>query len=228
LETLEPRTLLSTALPPAPPTDPGIHILGHTIYIIGGPGPDVLGISLAPSDSAGKERPTQIQLQFGPQLPVIHPNNFTRFIIDGGAGDDIIRIEADVPKAFNPRAVFLRGGDGNDKITGSKFNDKILGGAGDDLIVGFTGNDTIEGGAGNDLIDGGYGTDRIDGGDGNDTIVGGPGSDRLFGGTGDDTFRNNESAAERQAAGSRDLLDGGGGLDTAENDPLDRRRLITG
>ena len=228
LEALEPRTLLSAAVPPAPPTEPGIHVLGRTIYVIGGPGNDIISIAKAPNDTEGEERPTSIQLQLGPSLPVVRAHNFRRFILDGGAGNDFIRIEANVPSAFRPRALFILGGDGNDSITGSRFNDKIVAGAGDDLVVGFSGVDWIDGGAGNDRLDGGYGNDRIFGGDGDDVLTGGPGSDRMFGGLGNDTFRNNETDTERKASGSRDLLDGGGGIDTAENDPGDRRRLITG
>jgi hypothetical protein len=48
----------------------------------------------------------------------------------------------------------------------------------------------------------------------------------MFGGPGDDVFRNAETDQERQAGGGRDVLDGGGGNDSAQYDFQDRRRLI--
>lgn len=57
---------------------------------------------------------------------------------------------------------------GNDTITGSRFNDVLWGYAGNDAINGGGGNDTLNGGGGNDILDGGSGVDRMVGGYGND------------------------------------------------------------
>ena len=226
LEALEPRTLLSVALPPEPPTDPGIHVIGRTVYVNGTGARDFIRILNAPA-SGEDERPGQIQVQVNAMQPVFHPGNMERFIIRGNEGDDVVRIDAGLHRTFHPNGLVIFGGDGNDSLTGSERNDRIDGGAGDDLIVGFTGNDQLRGGAGNDRLLGGYGTDALFGDDGNDVLIGGPGNDRLLGGAGDDTFRNRESDFERQF-GFRDLLDGGGGNDLAEDDPFDSYRLITG
>lgn len=105
----------------------------------------------------------------------------------------------------------LRGGSGNDTLTGSTHRDNILwGGAGDDSIVTNLG-DSAFGEAGNDTIIGspesGAGTeDWLDGGDGNDLIEARGGNDTVFGGAGDDTV----------VAGNgdgTDSLDGGDGFD---------------
>ena len=227
LDTLEPRVLFATNLPAPPPTGMGVFVVGRTCFVNGGPGNDFIRIQKAPAGTGGDERPTQIQVQVNSTQPVFRARVVTRYVLDGFGGNDTIRIEGDLPDAFNPRALFIRGGDGNDTLTGTKFNDKIIGGNGDDVIIGMGGNDRLEGGAGNDTIDGGYGGDRIAGGDGNDILIGGPGPDRLFGGAGDDSFRNNETDPERQAGGGRDVLDGGGGNDSAQYDFQDRRRLIS-
>ena len=64
------------------------------------------------------------------------------------------------------------GGDGNDTITGTAFNDTIDGGNGNDTITGGPGNDRIEGGNGNDTLTGSAGDDIVtDVGDGEDTIT---------------------------------------------------------
>jgi len=68
---------------------------------------------------------------------------------------------------------------GNDKITGSNY---------DDIFDGGSGNDTINGGAGSDIIYGNIGKDIINGGNDDDVISGDMGADKLTGGTGADTF----------------------------------------
>lgn len=98
----------------------------------------------------------------------------------------------------------LRGGAGNDSMTGNAGyqnlqgyygNDTLSGGDGADLLFGFNGgdgtsqsntvnrssgftdNDSLLGGAGNDLLRGEFGNDVLDGGSGSDTMDGGTGSD---------------------------------------------------
>ena len=58
----------------------------------------------------------------------------------------------------------MRGGEGDDRITG---------GAGESLILGGGGAYTLVGAAGNDLIIGGAGADRIGGASGHDILVSG-------------------------------------------------------
>ncbi len=106
----------------------------------------------------------------------------------------------------------LRGGSGNDFLTGSTHYDNIIyGEGGNDTIVTNLG-DTAYGGAGDDSIYGspesGSGNeDVLFGDDGNDIIVARGGTDTVFGGAGDDTV----------IAGNGDgidSLDGGSGNDT--------------
>lgn len=53
----------------------------------------------------------------------------------------------------------LKGGDGDDTITGSFLNDRIFGEAGQDTLYGRAGADLIDDGAGTDLVYGGSGDD---------------------------------------------------------------------
>jgi Ca2+-binding RTX toxin-like protein len=71
----------------------------------------------------------------------------------------------------------IRGGTGNDGLTGDGNANTIWGG---------DGNDTIYGGGGNDALYGEGGDDRIYGEAGNDFLCGGAGSDTLYGGDGND------------------------------------------
>ena len=226
LEPLESRTHLAADLP-GPPTLPGIHNVGRNIYVNGTVAADFVQVVRAPDTSDGAPRPGEIQLTLNNAQPVFYPGDMKRFIIQGDAGNDTIRIDPGLPGSFRPRLIVIRGGDGNDTITGSDRKDKIFGDGGDDLIIGFTGNDELHGGAGNDRVDAGYGGDRVFGDEGNDVLIGGPGNDKMFGGVGDDTFRNLESDAERQF-GATDILFGGGGNDSADTAPFDRYVLVPG
>ena len=57
----------------------------------------------------------------------------TQIVGDGGAGDDVIRIAADVPVP-----VRLFGGEGNDELWGGSADDLLVGGLGNDILVGAT------------------------------------------------------------------------------------------
>ena len=83
-------------------------------------------------------------------------------------------------------SVEVKGGKGNDVITGTPEPDVVDGGKG---------NDVIDGGGGSDQLDGGKGNDRIDGGDGDDTLSGGSGKDKIKGGPGIDTVSYESSPA---------------------------------
>ncbi|REJ50440.1 MAG: calcium-binding protein [Microcystis flos-aquae DF17] len=73
----------------------------------------------------------------------------------------------------------LKGGGGNDTISGNAGTDYIYGENGNDVLNGGVGNDNIYGGNGNDLLNGDSGDDYFTGDEGdNDTINGGAGSDR--------------------------------------------------
>ncbi len=68
-----------------------------------------------------------------------------------------------VEKEAKDRGLTLNGGDGKDKITGTKYSDVIYGGAGNDTIIGGQGNDTITGGTGDNTI-------KFVKGEGNDVV----------------------------------------------------------
>jgi Ca2+-binding RTX toxin-like protein len=152
-----------------------------------------------------------------------NPASVRRISIDLGLADDHVSFSApgldfrpvdapDVP-------VTVRGGGGNDTLSGSTHADLLDGGDGDDLLLPQSGNNTVLGGAGNDAINaydgnnllrGGSGDDAIlalhagnnilygdgghdllTGGDGNDTLMGGPNADTLDGGLGYDRIYGN-------------------------------------
>jgi Ca2+-binding RTX toxin-like protein len=125
--------------------------------------------------------------------------------------------------------------------------ERVIGGSGDDTLAGhptfgslegnrFLAGTTVRGHGGADTLYGTRASDELVGGAGSDTLHGGPRGDRLFGSRGDDLIRGGRGrdllsgadGADRLFArdGQRDRVRGGGGLDTARIDPLDRLRAV--
>lgn len=94
-------------------------------------------------------------------------------------GDDVI----DASAYTGPRYLHLRGGPGDDLITGSDEADTIGGDEGNDTLVGGLGGDLINDGAGDDLVRGGGGNDsfwpQFSPNDGKDDYRGGSGIDTI-------------------------------------------------
>ncbi|KUR71576.1 hypothetical protein AQZ52_08110 [Novosphingobium fuchskuhlense] len=99
----------------------------------------------------------------------------------GGAGDDTIT-----------------GGDGDNTLMGESGRDVITGSAGDDRLLGGTEVDNLTGGAGNDILDGGSGADVMAGGAGNDTY--------LVDDTGDLVYETDSSTGLVVDPGGKDVI----------------------
>jgi Ca2+-binding RTX toxin-like protein len=77
-------------------------------------------------------------------------------VADGGAGADALSV-TDRMTVFT----HLRGGTGDDTLTGALRGDLLDGGAGDDRLSGGGGSDRLFGSAGGDVYDGGAGRDEL-------------------------------------------------------------------
>ena len=99
-------------------------------------------------------------------------STFSKIVVDGGGGDDTLRIDRSNGVFTDTESTTLLGGDGNDTLIGDVGAETLDGGAGDDVIDGNQGADTLIGGTGNDTI-------QWDPGDGSDVVDGGAGVDRL-------------------------------------------------
>lgn len=98
--------------------------------------------------------------------------------VGGRGGDDVISIVGPRGTSAEKWPVLVRGGDGDDRITGSYNVDRILGGAGKDRIWASGKADLVLGGSGRDRLWGGKGPDRLSGGTGRDRADGEGGRDR--------------------------------------------------
>jgi serralysin len=139
---------------------------------------------------------------YSPQAGFTGTDTFTVYATDGQGNSNVATITITIappPESItlNDRkdvasyaaydhAVLVAALGGNDRITGSRFDDSLDGGAGNDRLRGGEGNDTLNGSAGSDRLLGGEGDDEIFGGNGSDRLRGGDGSDILSGGLGDD------------------------------------------
>jgi Ca2+-binding RTX toxin-like protein len=84
-------------------------------------------------------------------------SSVTSLTIDGAGGVDIITVESSV----SVPSITLKGGDGNDVISGGDGGETILGQAGDDVLTGGTGADSIDGGSNDDTLQGDSGADTL-------------------------------------------------------------------
>lgn len=109
----------------------------------------------------------------------------------------------------------VRGGDGNDELTGNSADNLLVGGVGNDSVYGGDGNDTMwagRGDEGDDLVNGQAGDDIVGGAAGNDTLIGGAGNDTLFAGSGNDLVYVQNQVAHDNV--SSDTAWAGSGNDT--------------
>jgi Ca2+-binding RTX toxin-like protein len=114
-------------------------------------------------------------------------------------------------------ANFLRGNDGQDRITGGADGlDNVNGNKGDDVIVGRSSvGDWLLGGQGSDLIDASQssGHNIINGNIAADTLAGGSGGDTLRGGQGDDVIRGGSGGDWISGDIGQNTVSGGAGAD---------------
>ena len=99
--------------------------------------------------------------------------NVARIVVDGGAGNDAIRIDESNGVFEDTIPTTLAGGSGNDTLAGGSGAEMLLGGRGNDSIDGNRGADTALMGRGDDTFiwDPGDGSDKIEGQRGTDTMI---------------------------------------------------------
>jgi FG-GAP-like repeat/RTX calcium-binding nonapeptide repeat (4 copies) len=145
--------------------------------------------------------------------------------VRGGSGDDNL--------TGTPLADIICTFAGNDTINGRGGNDVILTGAGNDRVLGGDGDDTVDVATGKDFVSGGNGNDVIMAVDGNDRLDGDAGRDRLTSGTGNDRLNGGAGVDTLVAGKGFDVLNGGrghdrcnGGADRDESTECEVRRNI--
>lgn len=174
-----------------------VRLHDGTLAVTGGNRDDRLALGL----QAGN--PTVLQVDVGDDGSAdfdIPRAEITRLIVDGGNGDDSLRIDESNGVFSDVIPTTIDGGNGNDRLVGGSGAVTLRGGNGDDVLAGGAGAETLLGGNGNDSIDGNKGNDVGVLGNGDDTFVWDPGdgSDVVEGQNGTDRMVfNGADAAER-------------------------------
>ena len=164
---------------------------------------------------------------YTPEAGFVGTDSFTVYATDGQGNSNLATITITVtPPAQSitltdarntvsytghDRAVLVAALGGDDRITGTPFNDTLDGGAGHDQLFGGAGVDHLIGGAGTDWLKGGAGNDEISGDAGTDGIRGDAGDDLLDGGAGSDDVRGGAGDDILNGGAGRDILAGGDG-----------------
>ena len=116
----------------------------------------------------------------------------------------------------------IEGTGSNDVFTGSASNNGFTGGSGNDEIHGAGGDDNLSGDGGDDRVYGEAGNDKVEGTNGADIVDGGPGTDQIYGDIAScSVFCNFDPDQLFARDGERDVVDCGGGADSAQVDQLD-------
>jgi Ca2+-binding RTX toxin-like protein len=144
------------------------HVNAGTLQITGNGASDKLALRLDPN------APNILQVDVGEDGTTdfaFDRNTFTAINVQGGGGNDEIRIDQS-GGSFADDAVTLDGGAGNDTLIGGDGNDTLIGGSGDDHVDGGRGSDTALLGSGDDTFtwDPGDGSDTVEGQGGHDTM----------------------------------------------------------
>jgi hypothetical protein len=145
---------------------------------------------------------------------VVYNDNNSKNPVLADSKNTILKPKVEVSIEGTLNDDLLKGGDGDDKISGEDGYDTILGRGGNDKINGGNGDDTINGELGNDTLKGGNEDDKLSGESGNDLIEGGKGDDKLLGGKGDDGILGSEGNDVLNGGGGVDIMAGGLGNDT--------------
>jgi Ca2+-binding RTX toxin-like protein len=131
------------------------------VVLAGSPGDDRITIDLS-ADGTAYEIASATPLEVGgtvcahpgkrPEALSCEATAIAGFEVNTGAGDDIVTLGRTVPVPAT-----IRGGEGDDVLTGGAGADKLIGGPGDDELNGRGGNDALIGGPGEDTVNGGPG-----------------------------------------------------------------------
>lgn len=80
-------------------------------------------------------------------------SSITTIDVDAGAGSDTIDVSQVTSDRFTTLvSISVSGGEGDDRITGSSFDDALEGGLGDDRLAAGSGTDSLDGGRGTDEL----------------------------------------------------------------------------
>ena len=174
-----------------------VQLRDGELEVMGGNGDDRLALQLQSGN------PAVLQIDVGDDGSgefSIPRAEIARLLLEGGNGDDSLRIDESNGVFTDVIPTTVDGANGNDRLVGASGAVTLQGGNGNDVLAGGAGAETLVGGNGDDSIDGNKGNDVAVMGNGDDTFVWDPGdgSDVVEGQNGTDRMVfNGADAAER-------------------------------
>jgi hypothetical protein len=160
-------------------------IVDGTLRVSGSPFADSIVLRLSATD------PNQLQVDVdadGSADDTFDIDSFASIVVNGGRGNDSVRLDTANGAFTTARPTIVLGGRGNDNLVGGSGDELFFGGRGNDLVDGNGGTDTAFLGSGNDTFvwDPGDGSDTVEGGSGFDThVFNGSGGNEIFAATAD-------------------------------------------
>jgi Ca2+-binding RTX toxin-like protein len=122
------------------------------------------------------DRPNKLEIDVGDDGKAdlkVKRNRFDRIRVNGGRGDDQLRIDESQVVFTDTTKVVLDGGRDDDRLLGGRGNETLKGGPGNDVADGNQGSDTAIMAAGDDRFvwDPGDGSDKVEGRRGQDVLT---------------------------------------------------------
>jgi Ca2+-binding RTX toxin-like protein len=161
------------------------RIVDGTLRVAGTPFGDVIALRLSASD------PSRLQVDIdadGTADETFAIDTFAAIVVDGGNGNDVLRLDTSNGAFTTARPTIVDGGAGDDTLVGGSGPERFYGGRGNDFVDGNGGADTAFLGGGNDTFvwDPGDGSDTVEGGYGFDThVFNGAGGNEVMAATAD-------------------------------------------
>jgi RTX calcium-binding nonapeptide repeat (4 copies) len=175
-------TSIAVPVAAASPTVRG-RVVDGVLRVSGTPFADRFALRVSGAD------PNQLQLDIGDDGSADDAfglGSFAAIVVDGGSGDDFIRLDTANGAFTTAKPTFVVGDRGDDTLIGGSGNETFFGDRGDDFVDGNGGNDTAFLGEGNDTFvwDPGDANDVVEGQSGFDThIFNGAGGNEIFAAT---------------------------------------------
>src|SRR4051794_34484350 len=147
----------------------GAAVVRGTLIVSGTPSANRIALRLS------RSLPRRLQVDFGDNGTTDRSFTLGSFVaidVEGGAGNDRIRIDNRNGSFTKSKRTRINGGSGNDTLIGGDGSETLIGGDGNDVVDGNGGADTVSLGNGDDTLD-------WDAGDGSDVVRGGAGVDTL-------------------------------------------------
>ena len=143
-------------------------VAGGTLRVTGGGAGERIALRLAPGSRVGVDVGDNGSVNFS-----FLRSTFTKIVVNGGGGNDRLRVNEAGGAFTNTEKTTFNGGPGADQLIGGRYGEALNGNDGNDTVDGNAGNDKVALGTGADALtwNAGDGADQVGGSTGLDTVT---------------------------------------------------------